>query len=317
WETCMTMNDTWGFKRNDHNWKSTEDLIRKLADIASKGGNFLLNVGPTALGEIPRPSIERLQAIGRWMDVNAQSIYGTSASPFKRLPWGRCTCKTLSADRTLLYLHVFDWPEDARLVVPGLENVVLDAYLLADADRESLAVAHLDDGLVITVPPAAPDPIDTVVVLEITGEPEVAPYIIRPAADGTITLPAIEAAIHGSTARYESGGGKDNIGYWSDPADQVSWLFHADQPGRYDVYLTYACEAGSGGGTFHLRVGSGELAGRIEETGSWTAFRELKIGEIVLDGPGPHKLLVAPAEIPGQALMNLRSVSIRPIAGGK
>ena len=88
WETCMTMNDTWGFKSYDHNWKSTETLIRMLADIASKGGNFLLNVGPTSEGLIPEPSVERLTAVGTWMDVNGESIYGTSASPFKKLALG-------------------------------------------------------------------------------------------------------------------------------------------------------------------------------------------------------------------------------------
>lgn len=80
WETCMTMNDHWGYNKNDHNWKSKEDLIRKLVDITSKGGNFLLNVGPTAEGLFPQPSIERLAAIGKWMKINGESIYGTSAS---------------------------------------------------------------------------------------------------------------------------------------------------------------------------------------------------------------------------------------------
>ncbi len=91
WETCMTMNDTWGFKSYDQNWKSTKDLVRNLVDIASKGGNYLLNVGPTSLGEIPGPSIERLEAIGGWMKQNGEAIYATSASPFKKLAWGRCS----------------------------------------------------------------------------------------------------------------------------------------------------------------------------------------------------------------------------------
>ena len=86
WETCMTMNDTWGYKSYDQNWKSTETLIRNLVDIASKGGNYLLNVGPTSEGLIPEPSVERLKAVGKWMKVNGEAIYATTASPFKRCP---------------------------------------------------------------------------------------------------------------------------------------------------------------------------------------------------------------------------------------
>ena len=89
WETCMTMNGTWGFKSYDDNWKSTQTLLRNLIDIVSKGGNYLLNVGPTAQGRIPEPSVTRLKEIGAWIRVNGEAIYGTGASPFRSLPWGR------------------------------------------------------------------------------------------------------------------------------------------------------------------------------------------------------------------------------------
>jgi alpha-L-fucosidase len=77
WESCMTMNDTWGYKSTDHNWKSAETLIHNLVDIVAKGGNYLLNVGPTAEGLIPEASVERLAEMGEWMDVNGEAIYGT------------------------------------------------------------------------------------------------------------------------------------------------------------------------------------------------------------------------------------------------
>lgn len=173
WETCMTMNDHWGYNKHDQKWKSSEDLIRKLADIASKGGNFLLNVGPTAEGLIPGPSVERMEAIGRWMKVNGESIYGTSASPFSKIAWGRCTQKSIAKDATRLYLHVFQWPTDGRLVVPGLKNKVRKSHLLADCGRTALAVTGGPDGQIITIPKQATDPIDTVVVLDIEGTPNV------------------------------------------------------------------------------------------------------------------------------------------------
>jgi alpha-L-fucosidase len=172
WETCMTMNDHWGYNKFDQNWKSDEDLIRKLADIASKGGNFLLNVGPTAEGLFPQPSIERLKAIGEWMKTNSEAIYGTQASPFKTLAWGRCTSKPVEKG-TRLYLHVFDWPERGRLVVPGIFNQPRQAYLLSDPEKKPLGVERREDALVIAVPAGAPDPINSVVVLDIKGRPDV------------------------------------------------------------------------------------------------------------------------------------------------
>ncbi len=169
WESCMTMNDTWGFKSDDHNWKSPETLIRNLIDIASKGGNYLLNVGPTSEGLIPEPSVDRLKEVGKWMQVNGQAIYATGASPFKRLAWGRCT-KQLHDGGVTLYLHVFNWPADGQLVVPGLKNAVEKAYLLADASRQALVTQAGPAGLAVSVPRQAPDPICSVVVLRVKGE---------------------------------------------------------------------------------------------------------------------------------------------------
>jgi alpha-L-fucosidase len=172
WETCMTMNDHWGYNKNNHNWKSTKQLIQMLADIASKGGNYLLNVGPTSEGLFPQPSIDRLHEIGQWMKIYGESIYATQASPFQQLDWGRCTQKAFGND-TRLYLHVFDWPSDGKLRVPGIFNQTQQAYLLADAQKASLPVARDEDALVITLPASAPDANNSVVVLDVTGKPDV------------------------------------------------------------------------------------------------------------------------------------------------
>jgi len=178
WETCMTMNDHWGFNKADTNFKSTQDLIRKLADIASKGGNFLLNVGPTAEGEIPATSVSRLREIGAWMDRNGDSIYGTKAGPLGLPKWGRCTQKQIKGPdgkaATRLYLHVFEWPRNGMLVVEGVYNEVIEASMLAAPGGPTLNVSREGDNLAIAVPIGAPDANDTVVVLDLIGKPDVA-----------------------------------------------------------------------------------------------------------------------------------------------
>lgn len=165
WETCLTMNRHWGYYLGDNDWKSPRVLVRSLIDIASKGGNFLLNVGPTGLGEIPAPAVERLRAVGRWLAANGPAIYGTGASPLGPLPWGRCTQKVAADGTMLLYLHVFDWPSDGRLIVPGLRAEVASAALLAG--NRPLAFASRDGSLELRVPAAAPDPISTTIVLRL------------------------------------------------------------------------------------------------------------------------------------------------------
>jgi alpha-L-fucosidase len=160
WETCMTMNDTWGYKSYDDNWKSTEELIRTLADVASKGGNFLLNVGPMPEGLIPPVSEQRLQEMGKWMAVNGESIHGTTASVIGRPGWGRCTVKG-----NKLYLHVFNWPADGTLQVPLANAQVEKAYLLADKKRTGLPATAGQENVTITLARQAPDAVDSVVVL--------------------------------------------------------------------------------------------------------------------------------------------------------
>ncbi len=169
WETCMTMNDHWGYNKADKNFKSTKEMIRMLADIASKGGNYLLNVGPTSEGLFPQESIDRLSAIGRWMRVNGESIYRTSASPFKQTPWGRCT-RAMTSSGTILYLHVFDWPASGKLQIPGVLNTPDKAYLLSDPSGAALKIERQNDALVIFLPRQAPDSINSVIAVHLKGK---------------------------------------------------------------------------------------------------------------------------------------------------
>jgi alpha-L-fucosidase len=147
WETCMTMNTTWGYSKFDHQWKSTRTLIETLIEVVSKGGNFLLNIGPMADGTVPDESVSRLQAIGRWLEVNGEAIYGASSSPVTKPSWGRLTA---ISEAGLLYLHVLEWPRDGTLQLTGLTGQVQAAQLLGD-NRE-IAFEQKDGLLQVRLP---------------------------------------------------------------------------------------------------------------------------------------------------------------------
>jgi alpha-L-fucosidase len=167
WETCMTMNTTWGFSEHDHAWKSDETLIRNLIDVASKGGNYLLNIGPTGDGSIPMKSIDSLKAIGEWMEINGEAIYGTQASPFEKLSWGRCSKKSLSEGKTRLYLHIFDWPADGKLIVPIKTDATVIARRLTD--QKELRIVPGAEQMTVLVGEPVLHNIATVVELDIDG----------------------------------------------------------------------------------------------------------------------------------------------------
>ena len=187
-EVNMTINGSWGYNANDNRYKSAQQLIRNLSDITSKGGNYLLNVGPTSEGLIPQPQVERLKAIGTWLRANGEAIYGTEAGPYSKSPdWGRVTQKFKPGGGTTLYLHVWDWPANGRIVLSGVQPAALSGRMLATGAAVSSAASPA--GLVVTFPGSAPDPDVSVAALEFSESIRVVEGAARQAdATGSGTL---------------------------------------------------------------------------------------------------------------------------------
>jgi alpha-L-fucosidase len=309
WETCMTINDTWGYKSYDTNFKSTEKLLRNLIDIASKGGNYLLNVGPTAEGVIPEPEAERLKEMGAWLKINGEAIYGTSASPFgKQLAWGRCTQKG-----GRLYLHVFDWPANGELPVPIL-NQNVKAWLLTNSGEKLKCVVGKDKA-VLQLPATAPDTIASVVVLDPGGPVQLAPISIpRQAQGGIILLTAADAEVVGSTAQLE-GGGEPNIGHWTNAKDFVRWDVEVLKPGDFDVSMIYAADASSAGSEFTVVTGDQVLSGKIQDTTNGETYLSFKLGKLRIQQAGKVTVTMKVISKPGRSVMNLRVLILKPSDG--
>jgi len=163
WEACMTIGEYWQYSANDTQFKSSDELIRILVDVVSRGGNLLLNVGPTPEGIIPAATVERMRAIGEWLGRNGESIRGCAPSPFGALPVGKCTTQG-----NRLYIHLDALPE-GPIVLPGLQNTIIKATLLATGEE-----LGIDNKAKSIAPPAAlPDCSVTVVAVELDTDPVV------------------------------------------------------------------------------------------------------------------------------------------------
>jgi alpha-L-fucosidase len=191
-EVNMTINNSWGYRSDDLSWKSAQQLIRNLSDITSKDGNYLLNVGPTAEGLIPQPEVDRLLAMGRWLKVNGAAIYATRGSVYPQpLPWGRTTQKAWAGGRTTLFLHIWEWPADGKILLPDIQQPARSGRLLAGGAAINSTVTPA--GLVVTLPGAAPDPDVSVAALEFDRPVEVRnapPLPTETGASGTLVDPS-------------------------------------------------------------------------------------------------------------------------------
>jgi alpha-L-fucosidase len=290
WEVCMTMNTSWGYKKNDNNWKSAETLIRMLTDIASKGGNFLLNVGPTSEGLFPDESIQRLAGIGKWMEINGESIYGTSPSPFYKLPWGRCTSKKDRNSNTL-YLHVFNWPEDGIIRVPGLIADIKKVYLLAEPKRK-INYHFENSDLLIDAHGASIDTANTVIavktgkVLEVTSNKPVV-------KNGSLFLTADFAELYnpgyGTQMELSGTGMSSVIKNWSDQRARLEWVFAAADTGRYRIEAMVRTIKP---GKLNVRLGEENITTDFTETGD--QFAKVILGEMKILNPGDQVISLRP-----------------------
>jgi alpha-L-fucosidase len=304
WEGIPTTNESYGWNQNDNSHKPPGHFIQLLAKAAARGGNLLMNIGPMGNGRMDPKDIAILRGIGEWWKVNGESIRGTSRTPLPVQAWGESTRKG-----NRLYLHVFDWPRDGRLVVAGLTGTVSRAYLLPSADAGSLPIHHLSAlDFSLDVPHAAPDSVDSVVVIECTGG---VAGDTRRLLLSTLNnnLRVFDGQSHGKTVRFGAGKTRDAyVENWSKADEFISWPARLDQPASFEVIAVYDAPASSAGGTFTVKLGQTVFEGTIR-SGEQI---ETPLGRVALE-PGALDIEVTPKSIKGGELMRLRSIVLRPV----
>ena len=322
WETPVTINDTWGFKRDDVNWKPTSILVRQMVQVASRGGNYLLNIGPTAEGVVPQPSVDRLNEVGNWIKVNSQAVYGTGPSPFPyELPWGIITTKPRK-----IYLHVFDWPK-TDLTLYGIKSKITRAYLLSGSKK--LTFSQKNDAAAdqyainIKLPADAPDKNDSVIVLETAGDLSVDTALLQQ-PDDSITLPAFLSNTHKAREdglRFDSRGVAEK---WLTKDEWVDWEFKVSKPGTFDVVvLTSEQKYGrdwEGGHTVAIETAGQKLNATVSNDGReenpanpYWKYVISKAGRITIDKKGKYSLSLKPETIRAEKKLGLTLVSVKLI----
>ncbi len=307
WETPMTLNRTWGYSKFDTQWKSPETVIQRLVEIVSRGGNYLLNIGPKGDGEIPEETVKIFNSVGPWIRRNAESIYGTSASPFGELKWGYCTIRD-----NRVYLFIRDWPQDKKLTVSGLRNEVRSAYFLAGGS-EKIIVTKNDNDIIISLPAAPPDFPFSVVALETDGPPQVDPPVVNQDEKGRAELNYLTVTTYGKTVTRFNRKGGFHISKWTCLEDYAEWKISISRPGNYRIKIAYAANKEWEGTPFEITVGKTLIKRSVMPTGGWYDYKELPAGYVEFPEAGIYKLTIKPELKRNMYLMYLRSITLEPV----
>jgi alpha-L-fucosidase len=303
WEGIPTTNESYGYNQNDHSHKPPAHFIQLVAKAAARGGNLLMNIGPMGNGKFDARDVEILRGISAWMKINGDSVHGTDRTPLPVQAWGESTRKG-----DALYLHVFDWPKDGKLTVGGLKTNVTGAYLLSDAAKSPLTVKRVNElDVQVDVPKAAPDVVDSVVVVQCEGTPAADARRLL-ATNQKNFLRAFDGQLHGDTIKFGPGKRQDAYAFdWTQRSEYVAWPVRITAPGTFDVTASYDAEGKSDGSTYRLTVAGQELPGRVRPG------KEVDepIGQVKLE-PGSYEIRVEPKTIVGGELMRLRAVTLAP-----
>ncbi|MGJ8639209.1 MAG: alpha-L-fucosidase [Opitutaceae bacterium] len=309
WESCWTVNHSWGFKKSDTKWKSTEVLVQKLIDIVVKGGNLLLNVGPQADGAWPEMSVQQLSEMGEWTSMYSEALYEAAFVAVPEQTWGRVAqAHGSTAESGELYLYVFDWPQSGKLT---LNNVSFEALQAFNYDQQKLPLSSADERMVIDVSSVESTDYATVLRLKYTGMQTVKPLIEGYAFTGDeLILQAGGAELRGKEIKLVD---NSHIGFWTDPNATATWEMNVPAPGVFRVKALYSCIKKYAGSEAQLTMDGTTLTAAVKSTKNWNSYQLLDLGEIELKQVGTFDCQVGFGQVRKEGLFNLKTLIFEPV----
>ena len=283
WETCDTLNITWGWSKHATTYKSSETLIHRMIDAVSKGGNYLLNIGPLPDGSIDPKTVQRFQDIGEWMNINDESIYGTQASPFAKLPWGRATSKQLKDGTHRLYLHVFEWPQNGELHISGLESTPTSAHLIDGINNQPVQFKEVRGKLTLTGLPKNPvHTAATVIVLNIDEPPTASTYRINPSTNGSFTLEPSDSTAQNGVQYHDHGlNRRSMLNNWK-AGGAATYPLQVPEKSTYSIEIQVAAKSLKDGNSFFISAGEKTVPLSLKATGGMRNWKSLQAASIEL-----------------------------------
>lgn len=304
WQSPGTVAHSWGYHKLETQWKSTTSLLKALIGNASLNGNYMLNIGPRANGDVPYEISERMLYIGNWLDVNGESIYGAQAFDLDKdqHDWGKITYKELDGGKHRLYLHVYNWPLNHALPVTGITTAPTRAFLLRDKLQSGLKANHNELFTSIGLPKDQPDPLVSVVVLEYDQKPEIQDGLVAKTIDEGYSLNHKNVAAEEGERKMRKYQRRGTVPEHIEvpKSYQSSWKIYVDKPCDMNLDVSYSFQAEKPAGSITVDVNGEQLEHDVAPTGqtvgepnqSWHIdnFTSHRLGTINFSKPGIYEI---------------------------
>lgn len=321
WETAATINHSWGYNRDDQNWRSTTYFVREIVKAIYKGGNVMLNIGPRADGSIPKEIRTRMLEIGEVIKKNKVGFYGTLPTPFEEdsQDWGLITQRKENG-MTKLYLHVMEWPSDGVIRVNGLKNKVLNAYI-PSIDK---TVRFNQKGLLLHVlaPSKEPCDFDSVIEIDIEGDTDVENGFCGEINFGGISIPARKASLtEGLECKSDNtqspyGIAPISVSKWTGES-LATWKVYIPEASERDLLISYACDSAWVGQEYEveivgLTVFKGKtLTGPVDLLKKHNEYYTHLLGKVKFPTSGIYEVKVRPKKVTSIELFKLNWLFIK------
>jgi alpha-L-fucosidase len=296
WEAIPTTNESYGYSKHDHSHKPSSHFIRLLASATAKGGNILMNVGPTGDGKWDTTDVKIFEEVGAWLKINGDAIYGNVKTGVPVQNWGVTTRKD---DR--LYLHIYRYPKTGRLVVGGLSADVAEAYLAAN--RQTVKCEKLgNEDMLVRLPAVCPDTVNTVVVLQLkNGDYTTGSYRLLEPGEKNILL-TFDALLSKGLSTGDGKKYRNYIHNWTDHRQSVTWNVRLRQPASYRMSLEYNKLAASDTGVIIVVVDGKPYKASYAANRQTKDCERLQVATVELE-PGEHTIVLKGEQYQGKQFM--------------